>query len=230
MHNFNTLTLSIVICLIIVSSPNLSVIVFASNNVSEVINNNDTTHNVVTPPIPGQAGINANQVQVVASFYPIFEFVEKVGGDKVDTTSLIPVGVEPHDFESTIQQIQNAETADMLIFNGAGFEGPWIRSINAEFFVDVTKGLNLTEVVNDEHSTDTEEAQTLDPHVWLDPILAKQQISKIRDALTKIDPNNASYYNENARKFMSELDNLDATIRSQLANCEKRLYSFSQRI
>jgi zinc transport system substrate-binding protein len=55
------------------------------------------------------------KIKVVASFYPIFEFVKKVGGDRVEVSSLIPVGIEPHDFEPTIQQIQSAETAKMIV-------------------------------------------------------------------------------------------------------------------
>jgi ABC-type Zn uptake system ZnuABC Zn-binding protein ZnuA len=47
----------------------------------------------------------------------------------VDVTSFIPVGVEPHDFEPTIQQIQNAERADIVFFNGLEFE-------NTSFFID----------------------------------------------------------------------------------------------
>jgi zinc transport system substrate-binding protein len=56
----------------------------------------------------------------------------------------------------------------------------------------------------------------------LDPILAKHQVEKIRDGLVKIDPSNAAYYNENARRFLTELDNLDTTINSELSNCEKK--------
>ena len=88
------------------------------------------------------------KVKVVASFYPILEFVKKVGGDKVEVSSLIPVGIEPHDFEATIQQIQNAETADMLVFNGVGFEGQRIKDIDAKFVLDTSKGLNLTSSTN----------------------------------------------------------------------------------
>ena len=43
------------------------------------------------------------RVQVVASFYPVFEFVKKVGGDRVEVSSLIPVGTEPHDFDPTVK-------------------------------------------------------------------------------------------------------------------------------
>src|SRR5215216_2571489 len=115
------------------------------------------------------------KIKVVASFYPIFEFVKKVGGDRVEVSSLIPVGIEPHDFEPTIQQIQNVETADMLAINGVGFEGQWIKNINTKFVVDTSKGLNLTGST-DEHAGDEHGRALLDPHIWLDPLLAQQQV------------------------------------------------------
>ena len=64
-----------------------------------------------------------SKVKVVASFYPIYEFVKEIGKDRVEAHSLIPVGIEPHDFEPTVQHIQNAENADLIVYNGGGFEG-----------------------------------------------------------------------------------------------------------
>ena len=61
-------------------------------------------------------------IKVVASFFPIYEFVKAVGGNKVQASVLIPIGAEPHDFDPTIQQISNAQTADMIVYNGAGME------------------------------------------------------------------------------------------------------------
>jgi zinc transport system substrate-binding protein len=167
-----------------------------------------------------------DKIKVVASFYPIFEFVKKVGGDRVEVSSLIPAGTEPHDFDPTIQQVQNAETADMVVLNGAGFEGQQIRNINTKFMLDTSKGLNVTNTtstnrhVDNEHD-DNDEVMP-DPHIWLDPILAKQQVENIRDGLIKIDPANTAYYNDNAKRFITELNNLDRTIRLGLSNCEKR--------
>ena len=169
------------------------------------------------------ASTKLNKIKVIASFYPIFEFVKKVGGDRVEVSSLIPVGIEPHDYEPTIQQVQNAETADMLVFNGAGFEGQWLKSINTKFAVDTSKGLNLTGSTYGHAGGDDEHGRKLlDPHIWLDPLLAKQQVEKIRDGLIRVDPANAAFYNENAKRFIAELDNLDKKIRLELSNCEKK--------
>jgi zinc transport system substrate-binding protein len=158
----------------------------------------------------------SNKVRVVASFYPIFDFVKKVGGDRVEVSSLIPVGIEPHDYEPTIQQVQNAQTADMLVINGGGFEEEWVKDIDSEFLLDASVRLNLTGHAREKGNG------SMDPHIWLDPTLAKQQVEKIRDGLIKVDPANTAYYNENANRFISELDSLDRTIKSELSNCEKK--------
>jgi zinc transport system substrate-binding protein len=162
-----------------------------------------------------QISNTADKVRVVASFYPIFEFVKRIGGEKVDGSSLIPVGIEPHDYEPTIQQVQDAQTADMLVINGAGFEEKWIRNISPRSVLDTSVGLNLTRSA-------LESDQSVDPHIWLDPILAKQQVENIRDGLIKVDPANSAYYKENANRFISDLDSLDKTIKSELSTCEKK--------
>jgi zinc transport system substrate-binding protein len=152
-----------------------------------------------------------SRLNIVASFYPIFEFVKQVGGDRVAITSLIPVGVEPHDFEPTIQQIQNAESADIVFFNGLGFESSWLSRINNDNIVDTSSGVNITKTGN-----------IVDPHTWLDPILVKNQVKNIEEALIKLDPANKVYYQNNANNFSKELDSLDALIRSTLETCSKK--------
>jgi zinc transport system substrate-binding protein len=191
-------------------------IIHATNNTASEINNTIASIN----------GNKASKVKVVASFYPIYDFVQKIGGDRVEVSSIIPPGVEPHDWEPTIQQRLKAESSDMIVYNGAGFE-KWIEEIDAKFRVDTSEGLELLEGSSEggDHKTSasgyTDLNENADPHIWLDPILAKYQIEKIRDGLIKIDPANTNYYNGTAKKFIAELDSLDAFIRSELSNCDK---------
>ena len=149
---------------------------------------------------------NHSRLKIVASFYPIYEFVKMVGGNNINITTLIPIGVEPHNFEPTIQQIQNAESADLIIYNGAGLE-KWIGKIDSKSKVDASQGLNFLK------GNDSESAGTYDPHVWLDPVLAEKEVENIRDALVKVDPANSQYYQSNANKFIAELNNLDNKIK-----------------
>ena len=60
-----------------------------------------------------------------------------------------------------------------------------------------------------------------DPHIWLDPILVKQQVNVIRDGLIQADPQNKEHYEENARIYNNKMDALDMKIGSALSSCQK---------
>ena len=60
-----------------------------------------------------------------------------------------------------------------------------------------------------------------DPHIWLDPVLVKQQVNNIKDGLIKADPQNKEHYEQNAMQYNKELDVLDTKIKSSLSSCDK---------
>ena len=185
---------------IIVSMAPLKVLAEDSNYSSEYSKNLKLNNNTAIFNNNTTAGLHSNTskplLKVVASFFPIYEFVKAVGGDRVQTSVLIPIGSEPHDFDPTIQEISNAQSADMVVYNGAGMESVWINKINPKFAVDTSQGLNLLS------SSDKEASTGVDPHIWLDPVLAEHQVNMIRDGLIKVDPGNANYYKTNAQKFI----------------------------
>jgi zinc transport system substrate-binding protein len=88
--------------------------------------------------------------------------VKKIGGDLIQSSLLIPNGIEPHDFEPTINQIRSVNSADVLVYNGLGFES-WIDKISIPHKIGASAGLNV--LYYDESN------KTIDPHVWLHPEL-----------------------------------------------------------
>ena len=148
--------------------------------------------------------------KVVASFFPLYDFAKHVGGSKVNVTAMIPVGVEPHDWEPTIQQIQSLLSDDLFIYNGAGIDN-WADKIETKLKVNASEGLPL---LTDNH-------RNHDPHTWLDPVLAKRQVELIRNGLIKADSQNTDYYIQNAQSYIAQLDSLDAKIKSELSTCTK---------
>lgn len=168
------------------------------------------------------------KARVVASFFPLYDFTRQVAGDRADVSVMVPVGVEPHDWEPTVRQVEEARSADMLVYNGAGFE-TWVENIGGKFVVNTSEGIELLSAEEEEHEEGEEEGEegdehghgAFDPHIWLDPVLARQQVENIRAGLVKVDPENADYYNANAARFSQELAELDAFIESELASCEK---------
>ena len=147
---------------------------------------------------------------VVASLFPLYDFAKHVGGNKVNVTTMVPVGVEPHDWEPTTQQIQRLLSADLFVYNGAGIDR-WADKIEAKLKVNASEDLPL---LTDNHGNP-------DPHTWLDPVLAKRQVELIRNGLIKADPQNTDYYIQNAQSYIAQLDSLDAKIKSQLSTCPK---------
>jgi zinc transport system substrate-binding protein len=155
----------------------------------------------------------SHKLKVVSSFFPIAEFVKKIGGNLIESSLLIPNGIEPHDFEPTINQIQSVNSADVLFYNGLGIES-WIDKISIPHKIQASAGLNV--------SYYDKSNKTIDPHVWLDPEFAKKEVENIRDGLIAIDPNNRDKYLSNAKNFSDQLDSLDRTIRTDLQPCKKK--------
>lgn len=151
------------------------------------------------------------KLQVVASFYPLYDFASHVAGNRATVTSLVPPGIEPHDWEPTLGDVTRVRSADLLIINGVGFE-KWADGIGARKIVNTSEGIELAQ--EGEHGA-------VDPHIWLDPVLAKHQVEAIGAALAQADPANAQYYSKNAASYSAELDSLDSFIKSELSGCEK---------
>jgi zinc transport system substrate-binding protein len=203
--------------LILMFSSSLALKVTAVN---ESLHNNDSeSANIVKPNSPSAGYIdygnnneatrsNDNPLKVFTSFYPVYDFVKKIGKDKVDVSIIVPNGMEPHDFEPTAKQIIDLQKADAIFVNGMGFES-WINKLNSVTIVDLSRDLPL------EKNT-----QTSNPHIWLDPLLVKLQAKNILNSLNSLDPQNKLYYNNNFVQFTNHLDKLNIDIISNLTNCK----------
>lgn len=87
----------------------------------------------------------------------------------------------------------------------------------SEAIMQIHAVIEHNEGTHQEHSHDLE----YDPHIWLDPLLAKQQVLVIKEALIKADPSNAVHYENNAIAYNAKLDALDLKIKSELSDCKK---------
>lgn len=163
------------------------------------------------------------KLSVYTSFYAMEDFTEKIGGDKITVTNLVPSGTEPHDWEPQASDIAGLEGADVLVYNGAGMEH-WVDDVleslqNKKLVtVEASKGISLLEGA-DEHEEESgasqseEEESSTDPHVWLDPENAKKEMETIKDALVQADPANKETYEANYTKYAAQADELDSEFR-----------------
>ena len=117
---------------------------------------------------PAGSSPPSGTLAVVASFYPVQEAAERVGGNLVDVTNLTTPGVEPHDLELTPDQVEAIATADVVLYLGQGFQ-PAVQDALADA-QGITIDL-LAHVPTVEPPSGSDEGLTIDPHVWLDPVL-----------------------------------------------------------
>jgi len=177
-----------------------------------------------------ETSVENQKIVALASFYPLYEFTKEVGKDKVDVSLLVPPGIEPHDWEPSIQDLQRIQQADIIIINGIGFEN-WfedIEKLNSELtIIDSSNGINIIKEVNsDQHKDSHLDASLADPHIWLNPSLAKIQVKNIAESLIELDPYNSLYYHDNSGNYIKKLDVLDSKIRNELSNCSKDFVAF----
>ena len=171
---------------------------------------------------------DTEKIKVVTSFYPFYEIAKEIGGNNTIVTSVIPIGVEPHDWEITPQRISNIMEADVIIYNGIGFDA-WLgkkEQFRNSFLVDISKDLQPIKIGEQELENPGQGRQyddhtsRYDPHVWLDPIFVKNISNTISSALIKLDPNNTKAYEQNTKNFIQRLDGLDSLIKTSLNNCK----------
>ncbi len=170
-----------------------------------------------------------SKLLVMSSFYPLYEFAKKVGQERADVILLVPVGVEPHDWEPTIQDVQRMQKADLIIINGIGFEN-WVDHLDEINFhgniVDTSSRIFENSIIKTDGLSNKKHAKSGDPHIWLNPILAKTQVQNIANAFSRHDPLNEEFYQKNAQSYKIELDLLDAKIRNELSGCNHDFIAF----
>lgn len=171
--------------------------------------------------VPAQGEQVNERVQLVTTLYPLEYFAERIGGDLVEVTNLVAPGVEAHDFEPAPSDMRVMGAADVIVYNGLGFE-PWMDralaglSDGSRIVVEAGRDLaGLAASSGAGRATDGE----VDPHVWLDPTKAAKQAENIRDALIDADPDSQSVFEANAQIVIEELSRLDDEFKAGVSSC-----------
>ncbi len=149
----------------------------------------------------------AGKIQVATTISTLNSFVQGVGGEYVSVKNIVPIGASPETFAPAPQDVATVADANVLVENGAGLE-TWLDRLLRD-----AGGRHLRIVV----CADGLPVKALNPHLWMDPVLAKQYVLRIRDALSAVDPAHADEFRRNAASYNARLDELIAQIREQIA-------------
>ncbi len=172
-------------------------------------------------PVSQQTG--SDKIGVVVTVLPQEEFVESVGGDKVEVTVMVPPGASPHTYEFTPVQMARLSKAKVYFKVGSPieFELTWLDKLIAAnrnmLVVDCSKGIQMAQ------STDPDEPG-LDPHIWTSVANVRIMVKNICEGLSQADPGNRQYYEGNRDAYLEKLDALDADIRAALDGAKQRTF------
>ena len=181
------------------------------------------------------------KVNVVTSFYPIYEFAKAIGGDQANVTNLLPTGVEPHDWTPRSKEILNTSKAQLFLYHGAGLEG-WVpnflKGLGSDAVVkpvEVSRGVSLITAEGDDGHHHGEEAAEngeeehhddsshhIDPHTWVSPKSAKIIAENIKNSYIEVDPEHQAEYENRYAELAKKLDELDSKFTTELANTSKK--------
>lgn len=171
-------------------------------------------------PQPEAPSEDDGRLLVMASIAPLGSFAAHVGGDRVQVEIIVPPGSSPHTFEPKPAQLKGLSEAAALVLNGLGIE-PWADKLveaaqNPELVVVRTaEGMELLQ---------TGEHGGGNPHVWLDPIRAIEQVKRITAALEEADPDGADVYQVNAEDFIAQLRQLHEDIAAAVQRFRSRRF------
>lgn len=145
---------------------------------------------------------NNEKIIVYTSFYPLYFLADEIGGDNIDLKTVIPNGVESHDYEPSMNQLRDIKNADLFIYNGANFEN-WVDKLIGTI-IDEDKTINASELVELIIKDGSP-----DPHIWMSLENMIKIGETIKDRFIALDEKNKKDYEDNFNNLSNRLRDLD---------------------
>ena len=191
----------------------------------------------------------SEQLTVVATVFPAYDFARAVGGGLVDVQLLLPPGTESHSYEPTPADILAVQDCDLFIYLG-GESDTWVETIleSVELRGQTMRMVDCVPLLEEEtvegmesyeeahgHDHDHEEAPGLgevvgyDEHVWTSPKNAARITRAVGEKLVELDPANGETYAANTEAYAAQIVALDQAFTDFFAGVEDRTMVFGDR-
>ncbi len=154
---------------------------------------------------------------VFVSILPQSYFVERIAGDTVDVSVMVPPGASPASYEPKAEQLAELSRASLYFSIGVPFESAWLDRIAA-----ANPNMNIIDTA--EGIERGQGGASYDPHIWLSPELVRIQAETIKRALEQQFPENRSLFQQGYDQFMQEISNLQQEIQKSLQNIPNRSF------
>ena len=191
---------------------------------------------------------------IYTSFFPLYNFANYLTDSEVEIRNLLPLGGSAHDWEPDPRTVAELEDADILVLNGLHLEpwadklipqledagvvivelGERVLSEHADESLHahdhdhgheqpgIQAALELAEALHAHDHHDHE--HTIDPHIWLNPMMAAEQVEILADELSTLLPEYEEHYLTRSADFRSRAESLDAELQTGLAEQERPVF------
>ncbi|WP_292545407.1 metal ABC transporter substrate-binding protein [Mesorhizobium sp.] len=153
--------------------------------------------------------------KAVTTFTVIADMAKNVAGDAAIVESITKPGAEIHNYAPTPGDIQRAQGAQLILWNGLNLE-LWFE----KFFQNLSDvpGAIVSEGVQPMGIAEGPYTGKPNPHAWMSPTNALIYVDNIRDAFIEHDPAHAETYKANAEAYKAKIEAAVAPIRDKLAS------------
>lgn len=163
---------------------------------------------------PASAALAQGKFKAVTTFTVIADIARNVAGDAADVESITRPGAEIHNYQPTPGDIQRAQGANLVLWNGLNLElwfERFLRNLRDVPSVVVSDGVEPISIGDGPYSGKP------NPHAWMSPTIALIYVDNIRDAFVQHDPANAAAYEANAEAYKAKIQATIEPIRAELA-------------
>ncbi len=161
------------------------------------------------------------RVIVVETF--LADIVQNIAGERLVVETLMPIGVDPHSYQPSPQDVARILESDLVILNKTGLEAALddvILNAGGDFtLVETAAGLEARHPTDEETALsahEDEHGEEIDPHFWLNPVYVITYVDNITAALVNIDPDGRNEYERNAEAYIEQLMELDRWISAEV--------------
>lgn len=173
------------------------------------------------------------KLNIVTTFYPVYEFTKQVAGDEANVELLVKAGTEVHGYEPSAKDIARIQEADAFVYENENME-TWVHDVEGSIdtekvnVISATEGMLLLPGGEEEHEghdhSEEGHSHAYDPHVWLSPERAITLVENIRDSLVAKYPEKKDAFETNAAAYIEKLDALDMKYSETLSAAKQKYF------
>ncbi|MFI3069665.1 metal ABC transporter solute-binding protein, Zn/Mn family [Streptococcus suis] len=179
------------------------------------------------------ASTEDGKLNIVTTFYPVYEFTKQVTGDEANVDLLVKAGTEVHGYEPSAKDIARIQEADAFVYENENME-TWVHDIEDSIdtekvvVISATEGMLLLPGGEEEHEghdhSEEGHSHAYDPHVWLSPERAITLVENIRDSLVAKYPEKKAIFEKNATAYIEKLETLHSQYTETLTAAKQKYF------